>query len=960
MLSSLLISLAAIATPVAPSSELVAVKAGTIHAVDGGRVITGGGTVLIQDGKIVGVGEDEDLPAGVRVVDYGPSAVIVPGLVAVDSSFGSSTPSGRTAEPGLAAIDGYDPYGSYLRYLAHGVTTAYVAPARNRLIAGNGAVVKLGGEPGNRRVLSERASIHGSISEDARRTPGYWEPPVPATVDVGLGVERPQLPRTTMGAIVALRELLALAANPTNSEEYGPYTGRELAELMKAGLSWRMRAESPEEIRALVEFFQENGLPLVLDGASGGGEMVDWLAARKVPVIVHSPVRPNGSPRDLGKGEDDRWPDVTLAARLAAAGVPVAVAPNWGGSVRDLRFHASMAKTRGLDAGAALASVTENAARILGVADRVGSLAAGKDADLVVLSGDPLGASASVLATWVDGEVAYAPGDLKGAAARAAGASEQATPVVLQVEVLHTGDGEVLSPGEVLIQDGRIVEVGRRVARPIGCTLVSGYAAMPGIVDAYGHLGLEGSSKTPGTGFKLARIVEPGDLTDRRVARAGVTTVLMTPRGMAGAGTPSMAYKPAAEDLEHMVLADPAALHLTWMNDNRLEAGAGVRGLIQKAVEYRQSWAEYEAKLAEWEAQPREPEATEESSEEEEKEDEGDEEKKDDDEDKDKKKRKKKGEEPPQPVTGVWLAHASQEGGEPARLRLQVLQHEDGRLEGRLRCDALSQTLVVVEGRREEHGVELSGQGSFGSVTLTADTSKEEGKLVGKASGNGRELEFTAEQTSKEYLVVRRTPRFDPEEGKEPAEPKDKPRPPRTNDDLEPMRGVLDLEVTAVVRVERADEILACVAAFEEVGVAPVLMGAEDAWKVADQLVGRVRGVLLSHRVVQTDARMGLAERNRYAELARAGIPVAFHSAAEEGAAELPLIAAYAVSQGMSPTRAIEALTAGAAQMMSIGERVGRLAPGMDADVLLLDGDPLELGTQVLRVWVSGREVRLH
>ncbi len=188
MLSSLLISLAAVATPVAPSSELVAVKAGTIHAVEGGRVITGGGTVLIRDGKIVGVGEDEDLPAGVRVVDYGPSAVIVPGLVAVDSAFGSPTASDRTAEPGLAAVDGFDPYGDYLRYLAHGVTTAYVAPARNRLIAGNGAVVKLGGAPGESRVLSERAAIHGSISEDARRTPGYWEPPVPATVDVGLGI----------------------------------------------------------------------------------------------------------------------------------------------------------------------------------------------------------------------------------------------------------------------------------------------------------------------------------------------------------------------------------------------------------------------------------------------------------------------------------------------------------------------------------------------------------------------------------------------------------------------------------------------------------------------------------------------------------------------------------------------------------------------------------------------------
>ena len=74
----------------------------------------------------------------------------------------------------------------------------------------------------------------------------------------------------------------------------------------------------------------------------------------------------------------------------------------------------------------------------------------------------------------------------------------------------------------------------------------------------------------------------------------------------------------------------------------------------------------------------------------------------------------------------------------------------------------------------------------------------------------------------------------------------------------------------------------------------------------------------------------------------------------------MPLVAAYAVSQGMSPVGAIHALTQGAAEMMSIGDRVGSLRAGLDADVLLLDGDPLELSTSVVRVWVSGREVRLH
>ena len=97
---------------------------------------------------------------------------------------------------------------------------------------------------------------------------------------------------------------------------------------------------------------------------------------------------------------------------------------------------------------------------------------------------------------------------------------------------------------------------------------------------------------------------------------------------------------------------------------------------------------------------------------------------------------------------------------------------------------------------------------------------------------------------------------------------------------------------------------------------------------------------------------------NRYAELQNAGIPVAFHSAAEEGAIDLPLMASYAISQGMSPAGALAALTHAAAEMLAIDDRVGRLAPGLDADVLLLDGSPFDVSTGVLRVWVNGREVR--
>ncbi len=948
MLSTLLLSLAPAFAPAAAGGELVAVQAGTIHVVKEGRVIEGGGTVLLSGGKIIGVGKSLEIPSGARVVDYGPSAVIVPGFVAADSNFGGYSSSERTAEPGLAAIDGFDVFGNYASTLSAGVTTVYVSPAPNRLIAGHGAVVKLGGTPGNSRVLNDAASIEGSISVDARSTRGYWEPPVPATVDVGLGVERPQLPRTTMGAIIALRELLTLAANPQDSVEYGPYAGGELASLMKAGAPWRMRAEEQNEIKALLGFCEENGLPLVLRGASKGASLAQDIAKSGASVIVYSTTRPNSPAQDRGKGEGASWPDRTLASTLTAAGVQVAIAPPMYSSTSDLRFHASLARGGKLDSEGALAAITLNAANILGVSDRVGSLESGKDADLVVMNGNPMSADSSVIATWVDGDIAWK--------------AHEGGAVVLEVDQLYVGDGTVFEPGQLLMDGGKIVEVGRRVAHPIGCTVVRGATAMPGMIDTMGHLGLEGSTKSPKTDFKFESIVEPGDFTDRRVAQAGVTTVLMTPRGISSSGTPALAYKPAGVELDSMIVADPAVLHLQWSNKDRLKSGATVTSLLEKATEYKQKWDAYEQALAEWVPPPVESKATgDDEAEEEDAKEESDDKKDDGDDDKPKKKKKKKkkkgeDDDPPFPVTGIWLAQASVEDGEPSRLRFQLLE-TDGSLEGYLRCGAVSDDLVQVSGARAEKEVTLTGLGTRGTVTLKAKTEK--GKLVGTLALGELSLEFTAEHTSKDYPIAKRTERRKDKTEKAKA-PKGKPKSPGLNESLEPLKAAIEGRAAIVVRVDRDDEILACVAAFEQHGIKPILFGANDAWKVSDEIVGRVAGILLDHRVIYSDSRMGTTKRNRYAELANAGIAVAFHSSAEEGAADLPLIASYAVSQGMSPQGAVYALTLGAARMMSIDSRVGSLAAGHDADVLLLAGDALDSFSAVQRVWVNGREVRLH
>jgi imidazolonepropionase-like amidohydrolase len=173
--------------------------------------------------------------------------------------------------------------------------------------------------------------------------------------------------------------------------------------------------------------------------------------------------------------------------------------------------------------------------------------------------------------------------------------------------------------------------------------------------------------------------------------------------------------------------------------------------------------------------------------------------------------------------------------------------------------------------------------------------------------------------------------------------PKGKPKSPGIDANLEPIRQAMFGKGAVVVAVDRDDDILACVAAFEAHGIKPILWGAKSAIKVAGQIQGRVAGIITGTNV---------------AGLSQAGIPIAFASQAEQGAAALPQRVAALVAGGMSPTAALRSLTSDAARMFALDDRIGFLRAGLDADVLLLDGSPLDVSSTIQRVWVNGEEIR--
>ena len=887
----------------------VVLRAGTVHLVEDGVVLEDG-AVYMRDGKIVSAGADLETPAGATEIDYGPDAVIIPGIVAADSTLGDTDASPRTADLGVRAEDNFNPFTSYGSYLRAGVTTAYVAPARGRLIAGQSAVVKLSDKRGESRVVKAGAALHGAITSEARSTPGYWEPPIPATVDVGIGVPQKQLPASTMGAVIALEELMAYAKGGAGADEYGAAVGPALAEWIQASGSWRLAATSVAEIQALLDFASSNEVPLVIDGASDAGELADEIAASGAHVVLK--VDTQASLADRGKGPDARWQTTPDAVALAEAGVSFAISNR---SATQTLFSAALAAERGLAEADALRAITLSSAQILGVADSVGSIKAGKDGDVVVLNGSPAAATSSVLATWVDGELSWESG------------SE--TTYVLEVDELHIGDGEVLAPGQLLISGGKIAEIGRVVARPAGCRVVRGAAAMPGMIDARGHLGLEGSQRSPNSSVGMTRLFEPGDETDRRVAKAGVTTVALTQRSLGNLAL-ATAYKPAASSVGKMLVKDPAVIYLNWASSDPFSAGSAVRQALQKGADYKKSWDEYAKAVAAWRPEPPKDEDEEEEEEEEAEEEEEEEEK----------KPRKPKPIPPFSLTGVWEGES-----DGARFRLQINQDGES-ITGRLRCDSVSKEVVDLTGERVEHGVKMSGLAPEGEVSFEGST--EESNTDGiafKATTKLGEisLEVSLERTSEEYRVARR-PKLEAGEPAAPA-PKGYPKRPKFDPIQEPIKAAMEGRGRLMVSVNRSKEILDCVAACNAYGIKPVLVDASGAASVASSIKGKVTGVMPT-------------SPSGAVSLSRSGIPVAFGSKAEEGAAGLHYYVASGVRSGLSPAVAVRSLTSDAAAILGIHDRVGALRPGLDADVLLLDGSPTSLGSSVERVWVAGEEIK--
>jgi imidazolonepropionase-like amidohydrolase len=376
-------------------------------AVVGGKVVPvegaplDGGTVLIRDGRIVEVGLEVAVPAGAEVVDA-RGRWVLPGLVDAHTHMG-------TLEEGEGwAGDDHDeatvPVTAQLRALdainhmdegfrdaiGGGVLAVGVNPGSCNPIAGETVAVRCAGRSVDEMVLRSPAGMKSALGENPKKYHG----------------EAGRLPATRMGIAAVIRQALAEAREYDAARRTGSGPpidlGKEaLARVLRREIPWRQHCHRADDILTAVRLADEFGYDLVVDHGTEAHLVADVLVERGIPVLL--------GPLIVGRGKVELRNRAFRNARLLAeAGIELSLVTDHPVIPANLlHVQAAYVVREGLDREVALRAITLNPARVLGVADRIGSLVAGKDADLCIWSGDPLDPMQRVEQAFIHGKEVF-------------------------------------------------------------------------------------------------------------------------------------------------------------------------------------------------------------------------------------------------------------------------------------------------------------------------------------------------------------------------------------------------------------------------------------------------------------------------------------------------------------------------------------------------------------------------
>ncbi|MGH3210921.1 MAG: amidohydrolase [Trebonia sp.] len=392
----------------AGSDGSVAIVGGRVVPIEGDPI--DGGTVLVVDGRIAAVGgPDLKPPPGVPVVDAAGRWVL-PGLVDAHTHLGAREEGEGWAghdtneltgpiQAHVRVLDAINPADEGFRdAIAGGVLTAGITPGSGNPIGGQTVAVHCWGRTVDDMVLRSPAGMKSALGENPKRVLG----------------ERRVNPSSRLGTAAAIRTALVDALNYLEKEKDQDESSERarltqsrdlkleaLAGVLRREIPWRQHCHRADDIATALRLAGEFGYDLVIDHGTEGYLIADKIAAAGVPVVT-GPLITARSKVEL------RNRTMANPGLLAAAGVTVAIATDHPVvPVHLLIVQAALAVREGLDRDTALRAVTITPARIMRVADRIGSLVPGKDADVTIWSGDPLDVMSRVEAAYIGGREVY-------------------------------------------------------------------------------------------------------------------------------------------------------------------------------------------------------------------------------------------------------------------------------------------------------------------------------------------------------------------------------------------------------------------------------------------------------------------------------------------------------------------------------------------------------------------------
>ena len=382
------------------------IKTITHGDIDKGIVLFG------ADGKILDVGKSLAVPVSARVIDASGKWVL-PGLIDAHShlalwgepSVWANMEINEMTNPitaQLRTIDGINPDDRAIEDVRKaGITAVYTGPGSANVIGGTGAVIKTYGKTAEEMIIPGTEAVKMALGENPKRVYGEM---------------KKQYPSTRMANAAAIREALIATRNYMDKIEQAIEEGKRedkkpklperdlklevLVKLLQRQMKARIHCHRKDDILTAIRIAEEFDLDYVIEHCTEGYKIADILGAKGVKATV--------GPLLIGR-EKMELCDISLKnpGVLAKAGVKVAIQVDAASETRWLPIHAGLAVREGMDEAEAFRAITINAAEIIGVDRRMGSIESGKDADLAIFSGNPFHTYSVCEKTFINGNLVW-------------------------------------------------------------------------------------------------------------------------------------------------------------------------------------------------------------------------------------------------------------------------------------------------------------------------------------------------------------------------------------------------------------------------------------------------------------------------------------------------------------------------------------------------------------------------